>query len=151
MRPALQNRDLTELAAFVILGAKTLEDAASEARLTPEQLLDYMEAASLDIDETAARMKSTGRFAEAKAAGLLLRILDRFESQIDELTPATATRVAEILLRVSGLAEKRAADLKRPDQPRSTFSLNIVLHDRVINIGGNDNAIDGEACEVVGD
>ena len=110
-----------------------LDLAAARLGLPLDAVLGLLETHRPAVELALAGMRIDGRLHEAKAAALLLRLLDNLSGQIDDLSPATATRVAEILLRVSGMQDKRAAALKinEPDRPKFTI---------IFNLGGKDAA-----------
>lgn len=117
-----------------------LDLAAARLGLPLDVVLGLLETHRPAVELALAGMRVDGRLHEAKASQLLLRLLDNLSAQIDDLPPATATRVAEILLRVSGMAEKRAAALKiyEPDKPKFTI---------IFNMGGKDTATCGRVID----
>lgn len=119
MIPALidQPRELVEAAAYVAGGVAEIDDVAAEVGMTAGELIARLSDPELQraVDAEAARLKRSGKMTEARGMALLWKALDCIESQLDTMPAATATRVAEILLRVSGLQDRRAAALRVPE------------------------------------
>lgn len=156
MFPALSNREsdqLTNAGALLVNGMLSIEDAAAINGMAVVAFVAAMEdpAIQSQIETESARMKISGKLTEARALSMLDRLIVNFESQIDGMAPATATRVAEILLKISGLAEKRAAEARQGDmQKGEKFSITIIMPgDRdPIKLSRASSIIEGEAVEV---
>ena len=59
------------------------------------------------IETESAKMKAAGRLTEIKSTGLLHKLVCQFGADIEAGVPiGTAIKLAEILLRISGLAKK---------------------------------------------
>lgn len=151
--PSLPNKnaELLDAAALFASGLVPLEEGAALAALTADEF-----AATLEDPETLAqlephlaRMKSSGKLTEARALAMLDKLLTGIEAQLDDMSPTMATRVAEMLLRVSGIQERRAAEIKHAAPPEgSGFSINFIFPDKEAARLSGGVVLDGEAVEV---
>ena len=139
-----------EVPVLYASGLVTANEAAALRGISVDEFLTELEDPALlsQIETHAAQMKTSGKLSEARALALLDRLLVNIESQIDELSPTAATRVAEMLLKISGLQEKRSSELKLTVPQGPGFSINIILpeskHEKVAPL----TTYDGEAVEV---
>lgn len=124
-----KNSELLEAAALFASGLIPLEEGAALAGMTADEF-----AATLEDPETLsqlethlAHMKLSGKLTEARALAMLDRLLVGIESQINGMSPGMATRVAEMLLRISGLQERRAAEIKRVS-PQDIGGFSVTIH-----------------------
>lgn len=146
-----KNTELLDAGALFASGLTSLEEGAALAALTADEF-----AATLEDPETLAqleahlaRMKSSGKLTEARALAMLDKLLVGIDPQIDSMSPSVVTRVAEVLLRISGLQERRAAEIKRVLPPEgSGFSIKIILSDKASTPPLGRVVLDGEAVAV---
>lgn len=159
MIPALKNKegtaDLIHAAVLLVHEELSLEEAAALAGMDANGFVEALGNLEIQsqIETQSAKMKTTGRLTEIKSTGLLHKLVCQFGAKIEDGIPiSTAIKLAEILLRISGLAEKRAAEAKQgASQNSGGFSITIHLGEREqIKLGGSP-AIEGEAVEVVDD
>ena len=155
MYPMLESdqaqRELVDAAVALIQGQVSPDEAAALVGMHVDYFVAALEAPAIQaqIETAAAKAKLSGKLTEARALGMLDRLLVNIEGQLDTLSPAAATRVAEILLRISGLAEKRAAEARQvTPQPGNGFSINIVLSGTRRPVSTGCATIAGEVLEV---
>ena len=156
MIPALSNKedqsDLIRAGVLLVHEMLPIEEAAALAGMDSGEFVEALGDSEIQsrIEIESARMKVAGHLTEIKSTGLLHKLVCQFETDIDEGVPVgTAIKLAEILMRISGLAEKRAAEAKQGvSQNSGGFSITIHLGEREkIKLGGS-STIKGESVEV---
>ena len=143
--------DLTRAGALLANGLVTIDEAVALCGVSISAFIEALddETTQSHIEVESVRMKLTGKLTEARALSMLDKLLVNIEGQLDTLSPAAATRVAEILLRISGLAEKRAAETRQvTPQPGNGFSINIILSGTRGPVSTGCATIAGEMTEV---
>lgn len=129
--PAPIDRDATKTnaAALMVLGAHTPEDAAVIAGMTPDALFDYAERNEPDVARQAIELRRKGVLVESHAMGALEEVVRQLEEklQTEKMQALTLAKLAETLMRLAGLAEKRAADIKPPERTGEALSIHIIL------------------------
>lgn len=158
MISALSNKegpaDLIHAGVLLVNELAPLEEAAALAGMDADGFVEALGSPEIQsqIETESAKMKATGSLTEIKSTGLLHKLVCQFGADIEAGVPiGTAIKLAEILLRISGLAEKRAAEARQGAlQNSGGFSITIHLNgDREpLRIGGAA-AIEGEVMEVV--
>jgi len=150
-----KDSELLHWAALFAAGIVTIEEAAAGAESTVSDFTDKLEnpVTLAQLECHIAKNKTTGKTSEARALAMLDRLLDVIEPQIVDLSPSSATRVAEILLKISGLQDRRAAEIKKVAPVEgSGFSISINLGGYVPEVtrtGGVSRVIDAEVVEVL--
>jgi hypothetical protein len=135
-----QNSKLTETLALVALDALTIDAAAALVSMTPDALVREAQTAetSAAVDALVAEMARDGRAVPARARGMLLRLLGHMEGTMEAgLSAGTQAKFAELLYRVSGMA-----NVREPAKPNEGFQL-------IINIPGREKLVFGEPEKVV--
>ncbi|NMG16742.1 hypothetical protein [Aromatoleum bremense] len=115
-------------AALMAKGLKDPDTAAARAGMTADQLLDFAasEEGSRVVMAEIDRMRDSGELAKAQALALLESLLTHSQALVDggEVGAATAAKLMDTALKVSGLAEERAARLRaqmEDDAPKATI------------------------------
>jgi hypothetical protein len=128
-------------AAMYVLDVFDLPMAAMIAGVTQEELEAVI--ASPAVEAECLRLQSDNRITELRAAFGLDAVVERLVASIAELDSQSGLiRTGEFLHRVSGLQERRAAEMKQNGPAAPQFRLNIILHnedgsERVMRLGGN--------------
>jgi len=129
---ATVRQEILDAGAYLALGVANPEEAAALSGLSIEQFMSTLDDPDTlrQLEPHIRQMKLSGKATETRAALMLEKLLTNMESQLDGLSASMATRVGEFLLRVSGMAERRAAEMKRTAPTEGTgFSV-------VINLSG---------------
>lgn len=119
----------THAAALMLIGAATPEDAAVLAGLPVGELLNYAELFSGDVTRRAIELRRSGAVVEARAMTALEEVTRQLEDKIssEDMHASTLAKLAETLMKLSGIAEKRAAEVKAPSQSKEQFCINIII------------------------
>ena len=146
------NRDLIRAGALLVNSLAKIDEAAALTGMTVAAFIEALEdpATQSLIETESAQMRASGKLTETRALVMLDRLLVTIESQLDGLTPSSATRVAEILLRISGISERRAAEIRQvspQDGARFSITINLGGDRQPVCIGGN--TVESEAVEVI--
>ncbi len=147
-----KNRDLIHAGALLVNGLATIEEAAALTGMPMAEFIEALEDPSTQsmIETESAQMRASGKLTEVRALVMLDRLLVTIESQLDDIAPLSATRIAEILLRISGISERRAAEIRQvspQDGARFSITINLGSGRPPVCIGGN--TIESEAVEVI--
>lgn len=123
-----QRERLLDALALVLAGLKDPEAAAMEIPGTSaEQLLSVLEsdqgmmAVSVRLDE----LRDSGALLKAQALPVLEKLVQRIHEIVDagDVSASAAPKLADVVFKMSGLAEERAARLRAQadeDAPRAT-------------------------------
>lgn len=126
--------------------SQALLRAAALAWTQPHRLNEFAARHEVDVAEVAALLADPdrashiqGEIGRLRRSGDLLRehalpVLERFTTRLEamvndpDLSPAALGRLAETLFKLSGLAEERAATLRRDtDQTKTGATLNFTI------------------------
>ncbi len=146
------NRDLIHAGALLVNSLASVEEAAALAGMSLPEFVDALEdpAAQILIETESAQLRVSGKLTETRALIMLDRLLVTIEGQLDGISPTAATRVAEVLFRIAGLSERRAAEIRQASPHEGNrFSITINLGEGrpPVCIGGN--TIEHEDMEII--
>jgi hypothetical protein len=143
--------ELLDAGVRISSGLETVEQAAVSSGMTLDALLVKLEDPDIlaQIEHRHAVMRNTGRIIEARSIPMLDKVLDNIEPQLEGMSVGTALRVADLLIRLSGIQERRAAEIKRvaPDAGEK-FSIHIILNGEDAMHPRKAKVIDVEDVEV---
>ncbi len=146
------NRDLVSAGALLVNSLATIEESAALTGMSMAAFIEALEnpATQRLIETESAQMRASGKLTETRALVMLDRLLITIEGQLDGISPTAATRVAEVLFRIAGLSERRAAEIRQAsphDGARFTITINLGEGRPPVCIGGN--TIEHENMEVI--
>ncbi|TVT61039.1 MAG: hypothetical protein FHK80_00480 [Azoarcus sp. PHD] len=126
-----ERRDLVMTTlAKVLAGVQEIDTAAAITSATPDQLLEILdsEEGGRAVVSHLARMRDSGELLKAQALAPLEKLVSRIDEQIDAgaVSVSTAAKLMDTLLKLSGLAEERAARL-RAQAADDTPKMNITI------------------------
>ncbi len=136
------NRDLVHAGALLVNSLATIEESAALSGMSLAAFIDALEdpATQILIETESAQLRVSGKLTETRALIMLDRLLVTIERQLDGISPTAATRVAEVLFRIAGLSERRAAEIRQASPHEGNrFSIVINLGEGrpPVCIGGN--------------
>jgi len=124
------NNNLIRAGVLLEAGTITLEDAAAAAGKSDTEFLDAMTPEVMqEIAVEYFKHRLTGRLSESRAMLGLDKLSVKLLADADdpELTTAQALRIGDFLLRLSGMVEKRQAEIKA-EPTRSHVGILLVQH-----------------------
>ncbi len=136
------NHDLVHAGALLVNSLATIEESAALTGMSMAAFIDALEdpATQSLIETESAQMRASGKLTEMRALIMLDRLLVTIEGQLDGISPTAATRVAEVLFRISGIYERRAAEIRQVsphEGSRFTITINLGEGRPPVCVGGN--------------
>lgn len=142
LNPSCPDATLT-IAALVWSEGLPLEDGAAITGLTPEQIVETIEARLPEVRTEYIRLSATGQLQELIGRTDLAKILQRLRSHIDEMTPGQLLAVGGFMHQVSGLQHDRQLASKK-EEPK--FNIRIAADNSPAPVGFRGITLHLSAC-----
>ncbi|HJV26301.1 MAG TPA: hypothetical protein VJ673_11470 [Aromatoleum sp.] len=124
-----QARFLRE-AALVVAIRKDLDTAAARSGVSADQLIDFAasDSGSRAIAAEIDRLRDSGELLKAQALAPLEKLVGKMNEMVEagEVSPSAAPKLADVLFKLTGTAEERAARLRaqaEEDEPKVTVHI----------------------------
>jgi len=117
--------------ALLAADVHDIDTAATLIGQPPEQILEVLQSAEglRAVAVHLEHMRESGRLLKAKALAPLEKLVSRVHEQIEagEVSASTAPKLLDTLLKLTGLAEERAARLRaQAEEERPKLSVHIL-------------------------
>lgn len=118
--------------ALLAAGVHDIDTAATLIGQSPEQILEVLESPEglRAVAVHLEHMRESGRLLKAQAMVPLEKLVSRVREQIEagEVSASSAPRLLDVLLKLTGIAEERAARLRAQAEEDQRRALVCVLH-----------------------
>ena len=120
-----------------LINGDSIDDVAALLGVSTSAIVSLADdkALMVQVDATAVMQRRNGEVIRSKSKAILTALLSRIESLVEseEMSAATAVKVADVLYKIIGIADERAVELRAvAAAPHTGFTVNINLSGRPV-------------------